>query len=193
MSFEELRNYLERLKPFFLYSFIFFFLSILAGIIVAGLEPRSVVFLTESFSEITGPILALDDWGIFLVIFFNNSLAVFLSILLGFLLAFYPFLVLLINGFIIGILFYASQEMIETFFVAVLPHGVIELPAVFLGTAVGIMIGYLVFKNIFRKEQNPIKAEIRSGLRFFLTLLLPLLLVAAFIETWVTPAILGIS
>jgi uncharacterized membrane protein SpoIIM required for sporulation len=55
------------------------------------------------------------------------------------------------------------------------------------------MIGNLATRKFFRKADLNLGAELASGLRFFLSVIVPLLLVAALVEAFVTSALVSPS
>jgi stage II sporulation protein M len=71
---------------------------------------------------------------------------------------------------------------------SLLPHGVIELPAVLLGTSIGLAIGIQALKRLTGKSDRKIGAELASGLRYFCSIIVPLLFIAALVEAFVTAA-----
>jgi len=70
---------------------------------------------------------------------------------------------------------------------------VIELPAVFLGTSVGLRLGVHGWRRLKGKADKTLLAELADGLRIYFTVILPLLLVAAAVEVYVTPLIVSLS
>lgn len=150
---------------------------------------ESFIFLTQmNFSET------------FLFIFFNNTLKVFLGMILGIFFGIIPILFLIINGFVIGFVatYVYSDFGIMGLMVALAPHGVFELAALFIGSGYGIYLGFTTYRMIkygnltlpvLRKnikkfklpdQINNIFKEIIDG---FVLIVLPLLLLAAIIET----------
>ncbi|MCD4815833.1 MAG: stage II sporulation protein M, partial [Methanosarcinales archaeon] len=77
---------------------------------------------------------------------------------------------------------------------ALLPHGIIELPMIFISASMGLRLGVLAFQKIFRIKEEEIrfKYELFSAIRFFVTVIVPLLFIAAIIETFITSTILYI-
>ncbi len=71
---------------------------------------------------------------------------------------------------------------------AIAPHGVIELPMMMLSAAIGLRLGYSVLMTLFRQPADVVQ-EIKDGLRVFAVWVLPLLLVAAFVESYITTAL----
>ena len=74
---------------------------------------------------------------------------------------------------------------------ALLPHGIIELPMVFLSASIGLRLGHHVFLYLIGRPTE-IKREFKEGLKFYFHWIMPLLFVAAIIETFITPLILSL-
>jgi stage II sporulation protein M len=70
-----------------------------------------------------------------------------------------------------------------------LPHGIIEISAVLLAAAAGLRLGAVAVERLRRRDVK-LKLELARAWRFFVTLVLPALVVAAVIETLVTPFLL---
>jgi len=64
---------------------------------------------------------------------------------------------------------------------AILPHGVLELPALFLASAYGIFLGVRFSKLVFKKE-NFLPHFLHAN-RVYFKIILPLFFFAAIIET----------
>jgi stage II sporulation protein M len=128
-------------------------------------------------------------------IFLNNASKTLLAILLGGFFGVIPGIFLLTNGVALGVVLSLSMQTrgLALSLLSILPHGVLELPAVFLGTSIGLMIGNLATRKFFRKADLNLGAELASGLRFFLSVIVPLLLVAALVEAFVTSALVSPS
>ena len=184
----------------YLYSIRFYilFVSVLfIGSIVLGY----VGFMSETFSEPLEAIQQLSEdikdftqlypsWIIFLVffavLFLNNSFTCFLNIILGPLIGIFPMFSAFING---GLLGWFAQEEGLIIFLAIVPHGIFELPAFLLSTAIGLRLGREVLK---RKGERHLKKELMNGLRMYLILILPLLFIAALIESFLIVATLSL-
>ena len=75
----------------------------------------------------------------------------------------------------------------------IVPHGVLELPAIFLGTSIGLRLGAHAWRWLAGKADKTLFSELGDGLRIYFSLIVPLLLVAAAVEVYVTPLIAGLS
>ena len=87
---------------------------------------------------------------------------------------------------------YSPQTYLWLLLLALLPHGIIELPMVFLAAGIGLRLGHQVLTALTGKPTE-IKREFKDGIRFYFRWIMPLLFVAAVIETFITPLLLGIS
>lgn len=178
-----LYGYLYSLRFYILFASILFIGSTILGYVgfFGGTFSRPMGRFQE-LSEVVEDFTRLYPlWIIFLVafglIFLNNALTCFLNIVLGPLLAIAPLASMVFNGGLIGCL---AQKEGLIIFVGILPHGIFEIPALLLSGAIGLRIGREVLKN--RAERN-LKSALNKGLRAFLVLILPLLLIAAVIES----------
>ena len=181
------KGYFHSLRYSFLLSLFLFLISVYAGY---SLSERFPVSMLEMLREI---FVGTEEWHPFLLmvfIFLNNSLKCFLVILLGFIFGIVPLLFVAINGFIVGLITFEVEKLIGLPFAlaATLPHGVIEIPMVLLSSAIGIRIGYETVNKM--RGKGSIKRELRRGIKFFALRILPLLLLAAIIEAFVTPLII---
>jgi stage II sporulation protein M len=81
-----------------------------------------------------------------------------------------------------------------TFAAGVLPHGIFELTAVFLATAAMFDIGAkLVTPQTDRSLGEVLLISLSDWLRVFVGLVVPLLVIAALIEVYVTPQLIKLA
>ncbi len=169
-------------------SIAIFTLSILAGHYFA-IEEKDLAnkILDQFFSQFNLEVSTLE---LFLFIFINNALKAFIAIITGLFFGIFPILFLYINGFLIGMLITLKLSEIGFYKILalILPHGIIEIPAVILSASYGIELGILVIKKISGEEVE-IKKSLRKFLTTYLKAILPMLLIAALIETFITPII----
>jgi stage II sporulation protein M len=129
-------------------------------------------------------------------LFLKNSLTAALAFLLGPLLLLFPAGVLLLNGFMVGFVgsAVANQVSIQTAFSSLVPHGIFELPALIFASAAGFRFGVAALRKasaLLRRRDYSLYFELNSAFRLFI-IAVALLLIAAVIETYVTPFIVGI-
>jgi stage II sporulation protein M len=191
MSREERRAYLKRLYPYLKTSLVLFCTGIVVGSIsvthfpeLAGQFESSVVGFVRIFHGLSRLELAV-------AIFLNNASKTLLGIVLGSLFGIIPVVFLLANGTALGVVFSLSAQSRGPWLslLSILPHGIFELPAVFLGTSIGLMVGSHAVKQLFGRVETTLGGELLRGLRFFCTVILPLLLTAALVEAFLTSAL----
>lgn len=79
------------------------------------------------------------------------------------------------------------------FLVGILPHGVIEIPALILGVTLGVHICNKLVKKILKRSfKGELKQAIIGCLRIYLLWMIPLFFIAAFIETFITPILFNV-
>ncbi|PKM59600.1 MAG: hypothetical protein CVU99_12470 [Firmicutes bacterium HGW-Firmicutes-4] len=188
-------NYFEKnLKPTFYFCLAFFGIMIVLNTLLFLSDPTlsqsyfkelQVLFNQKEFLEGTG----VELW---LGIFLNNVIASGISSLLGVIpFLFLPMFSLASNAIIIGLIGAVYQTNgigWLAFLVGILPHGVIEIPALILGVTLGVHLCLKLSKTILRRS---IKGELKQAaigcLRIYILWLIPLFFLAAFIETFMTP------
>ncbi len=128
------------------------------------------------------------------VIFKNNLVAATVLILSGSFFAIFPIFGLLINGVMIGVVLNMvsgiSMSTLLVLVVGILPHGILEIPAIIIAGGFGIKLGLVWLfpdKNISRWQSylNTWKDTLQIAPFIFL-----LLVGAALIEGVVTPALM---
>ena len=129
-------------------------------------------------------------------LFFNNITASLLSMLYG-LIPFLPLSALALgtNALMLGAFAAVYQQQgigLGVYVLGVLPHGIFELSALILSCALGLLICRTGTERILKKSDTPFFRRVLDCIRVFLTFSVPLLLVAALIETYVTPALLNL-
>ncbi len=188
---EAFRTYIDELIPFVRISLLLFLLSTIAGYAYYTIEPSYALDSLSGLEELAEMLQGLSAFEIMLLIFVNNSVKMFFSILLGVALGIVPFGFLVLNGFILGVFaHYMAVENGTLFVIAGLtPHGIIEIPMLIISSAIGMKIGYVAL-NTIRSQPSDLKVEIIRGIKFYLHWLFPLILLAAIIETFITPVII---
>ncbi|MEG1869956.1 MAG: stage II sporulation protein M, partial [Oscillospiraceae bacterium] len=127
----------------------------------------------------------------------NNVVATLSATALGVIpCAFLPIIVIASNGIIIGMVtsFSVSGGQGGLFLAAgLLPHGIFEIPALALSVALGLNLCLQLTRKIFSKAGQPTFIELtRETLRSYLLTVLPLLLIAAFVEAFITGAVINL-
>jgi stage II sporulation protein M len=188
----EISSYLGRLRPYLGASIVLLAAGALLGVLAIPYAPALAQSLGESiggfvklFRELPKPQLAL-------AIFFNNAMKTLVVIFGGLLLGIIPVIFLIVNGGALGFVLYLSiqQRGLSDSLMAILPHGVLELPAVLLGTSLGLLLGGSAIKKLSGTAALPVRRELALALRLFAVLIVPLLALAALVESFVTSALM---
>lgn len=121
----------------------------------------------------------------------NNIRVAFLAFATGTLAGFPSLLLLFYNGMPLGGLamqqHMAHRDML--FWSLILPHGVIELTAIIIGGAAGMVIGYALVAPGERSRRDALATAGGEAVRLVLGTL-PLFIAAGFIESFITPSAL---
>ena len=98
--------------------------------------------------------------------------------------------VFVVMGYLYTQLSVAHFDM-TVFFAGILTHGVIEIPAIVLATAAAFKLGAIVTEPPKGKTVGAAFMEsLGDTLKIFIGLVLPGLIIAAFIESFITPRVL---
>lgn len=139
----------------------------------------------------------INSLQLFFGLFINNSTAVIILILSGFLFGIFPAWGMILNGMLIGYLMAATVNgggnPFAMFLFGILPHGLFEFPALIIAASYGLVLGAAVFQSIVRLFRPDLRRDRPVGWKkilrpFFSTLLITLLLlvIAAAIESTIT-------
>jgi stage II sporulation protein M len=179
-------------KWWILVALLIFSIGIALGLATPATSTNPIseeITALEKLSDLVAPFKVTTV----IFIFLKNVIALLLSFALSPILCLMPVLTLSINGWILALV---SGEIVQEkslgFLLAgVLPHGIIELPALFIGEAAALSFGVAVMVALFRKEKRSLlSSSLKQNLRY-LTIALALLLPAAIIETYITPLLVG--
>ena len=193
MKIPEIKKYLKSLKNYILFSSLVFLFAILSGYLFAQNFPEETQEIIKELEKFFSISEETTSFQMFLFILENNVIKLFTVILLGIFAGLIPLLSLWGNGMILGIFAQiVSQELSWTFLIlGILPHGIIEIPVLILSAAIGIRIGKLAVWRIFNRHKN-FRKEFTKAIKFYIVILIPLLFIAALIEAFITPVLLGI-
>ena len=100
--------------------------------------------------------------------------------ILGIFFGIFPLWFTLQNGYVLG--FVSSISVGEAGIGSlwrIIPHGIFELPAIFISLGLGIKLGSFVFYKDSRKKFNEF---LKNSLRVFIFIVIPLLVLAGIIE-----------
>jgi stage II sporulation protein M len=161
--------------------------STLIGATMAVAMPQESQQFVEAISNQMKPLLSDSSFTLMINIFVNNTRACLLEVGLGLGLGLLPLLIIFVNGIAMGLVIALSLAQTGPLFLAaaLLPHGIIEIPVVALSAAIGLRFGHCVLMAALRQAVD-LKKELVEGVSVFIFWLVPLLFVAAFVESYVT-------
>lgn len=168
------------LVPIFALSLFLFVFSIFMGYSMG--EDIPATMFEGVLSNIPDPSESTQV-EMFTAILTNNVIACFLFLASGVIIGIPPLLFIIVNGFFVGWISYSAAMDLGLGFVVMtlLPHGVIEIPTITLSAAMGVGLGYQLINRLRRREG--LQRYVIDSLSLFVTRIIPLLLVAAVIET----------
>lgn len=178
----------------FLLSAAIFAVSTYIGVLASQVNPQAVASsqLIRELEEVLAPLRLLNGPQIMLLIFLNNSIKALVVIILGYTVGLVPFIFLVINGLLIGLVVGSISVFSGPWAAlpALAPHGVIELPALLLASGLGFRVALAVVRRLIGHDVRP-GQELKNGLLIYAKFILPALFIAAIIETFVTPLVIG--
>lgn len=185
--------YLSRLRPYIATSLTIFAAGMAIGLTVVYQVPGLTDQFVNTLAEFVGMFKGMPKWKLAAAIFFNNSFKTLLAILLGPALGLVPIIFLLANGAALGVALSLSIHARgwSASLLSILPHGIIELPAVFLGTSIGVMLGVQTIQRLTGRSDTNLSGEMGSALKYYCTVIVPLLFLAALVEAFVTAALVA--
>jgi len=192
LSIKDDLAYLRSISSFVGLSVFIFALTAVMGYWAAGVNPELASQWRAELDALKW-ILEQPPLMIMIIIFLKNLLASAMAMLLGLGLGLIPLLVVTSNGFLLGIVAYSAVQQSGPLFLAagILPHGIIELPAVLVSIAIGFRLGYLLAFTLAR-EKADLSGETKIAVRFLWRYIAPLLFLAAIIETFITPIAISV-
>ncbi len=184
-------------KPL-LYSFIFFMCFVLIGVLSAHYDDSFVrLILGDGYVDMTNENIEKNDpFGVykdrdplimFLQIAFNNIFVSFRVFVMGLLWSVGTVYSLFYNGVMLGAFeyYFFSKGVGLSSILVVFIHGTLEISAIIIAGAAGLILGNsILFPSTYTRLQS-IKRGAKDGMKIIIGLL-PVFLVAAFFEGFVT-------
>ena len=206
--------FIKRMKRFLWISAILFLFALIAGIVFFKLNPE---LTTRWMSKFRADIVRrypkqMSPWSMFLSILTNNFRVASIMCLSGLVPFFLPSAIAIIanSGALSLVLAYSwslHEPVVFRFTTLVLPHGIVELPTMIFVAGFSLYLSAQMTKRIFRKKRTlpapsgelfsyvnqddvPDRLEAIGDIAKILAgVILPLVLIAALLETFVTPFI----
>ena len=160
----------------------------LLGAVAKAHAPATSQYFDQDIAEFVRLFRALPKLELAGAIFLNNTLKALFVMVGGIALGILPVIFIFANGAAVGFVLYGSIESrgLLTALLAILPHGIFELPAVLLATSMGLLLGRSSIKKLFGGGETTISGELALALKFFVKIVVPLLFIAALVEAFVT-------
>jgi stage II sporulation protein M len=196
----KLQGWIQQFQPmkhYVIATAFVFLIGVFLGYTDSSAFEKLIHAQLEQMQGIADEIKQADhqQWELFLRIILNNLLASGVVILFGLFFGLVPLYFLVSNGMLLGYIA-ANRSEGETMFhilMGLLPHGIFEIPAIILASAVGLRLGFIMlesFGSLFNLER---RKRYQMKLLAFIKLLIPMLalitglmLLAAIIESTVT-------
>lgn len=170
-----------------------FLVLVVLSYIAGRLFPEIPATILTYFNEVVADSGIVRDDGSFsaLALFGNNLRAMVLSTLYGFIPFLYlPALSMGVNAILLGMVASSVNGQWLLLAAGILPHGIFELPALCLGLAAGLCLCQNINRYIRKNEKGIMKPLLLNILRVTGLVVIPLLVVAAIMESYVTPAVM---
>ena len=165
-------------------NFIYAIIAVFFGLALIGFifpVPDSIATeIMKMLEEILKKTEGLSQFELIRFIFFNNIQSSFFGLILGIFLGIFPMIFAAFNGYVLG---FVADKAVEAGGVGVLwkllPHGIFELPAIFISLGMGFRFGIFVLKN---SKLESFKLHVYDLITVFVFIVIPLLILAAIIE-----------
>lgn len=170
-----------------------FLVLVVLSYIAGRLFPEIPAAILTYFNEVVADSGIVRDDGSFsaLALFGNNLRAMVLSTLYGFIPFLYlPALSMGVNAILLGMVASSVNGQWLLLAAGILPHGIFELPALCLSLAAGLCLCQNINRYIRKNEKGLMKPLLLNILRVTGLVVIPLLVVAAIMESYVTPAVM---
>ncbi len=169
-------RYLRESTVYIIGVIVLFALSIFFGFAFPTLFTRFDDLLRDIIAATKG----LSAFDLIVYIFANNFQSSLYGIIFGVLFGLFPAGAAILNGALLGYVLHLSWGVtgISEFW-RLLPHGIFELPAVFISLGLGVRLGTWVFA---KRRMAALAHHLYHGLLVFILIVVPLLIIAAIIE-----------
>ncbi|MFA5992591.1 MAG: stage II sporulation protein M [Candidatus Pacearchaeota archaeon] len=178
-NFTKSWDFIKKSRNYILFVVI---LLLIFGFIGFVFQPPALVeMLKKIIQELLDKANNLNFIEMFWFIFRNNVGVAVMSIVFGIVFAIFPILTIISNGYMLG---FVANKAIESGGIFVIwklfPHGIFELPAIIISLAFGIKLGLFLFS---KNPKKSLVSHLMNAARVFFFIIVPLLLIAALIET----------
>ncbi len=180
-----------QLKNAIAITIIIFSATLIAGWFGTAHDPAIGENLMTLFEkEVVGQLKGDNPLEMFIKLFANNFETCILLFLGGASFGILTVFIMSLNGVVIGSIMEIIFHDHSLAFVAaaILPHGIFEIPAFIIAGALGILLGQSLIAEWYGRADTAIDAGQYACL--FVTYVLPLVAIAAFVEAFITPVVI---
>ncbi|MAG38255.1 hypothetical protein CMI45_02630 [Candidatus Pacearchaeota archaeon] len=169
-------NYLKESKNYVYAVALVFVASSVLGFVFSS----ELGFFDELLKELIDKTEGLNAGEMIWFIFTNNVTSSFLALILGVFLGIFSIFNSLFNGLLLGYVYFKASEVAGYgIFWKLVPHGIFELPAIFISLGLGVKFGMFLFA---KDKKRTFIERLKKSMKVFVTIVLPLLVIAAVIE-----------
>ncbi|MBU0907224.1 MAG: stage II sporulation protein M [Nanoarchaeota archaeon] len=178
-QFKEAWSYIKESRG---YIFIAVALFILSSIVGAVFQEAFAPMINEILKNLIDKTSGLNTPEMIFFILQNNAQSAFLSIFFGMIFGIFPIISTVTNGVVVGYVLVKATEIagISSWW-RILPHGIFELPAIFISFGLGIKLGFTLFLKREARTKE-FKKRFYNSMNTILMIIIPLLIIAAIIE-----------
>lgn len=201
LSIKEDIEYILGIRKCIIVATIIFLSSIALGVIMTENTVEGADISQHVIMNI--PIKEHRSFEKLVIIFQSNLYNCVLAILLGIGLGIIPVYIAIYNGVLMGTVIGYTSNMpngVVKFIISILPHGIIEIPIMLISIGIGLKMGYNMFSFLLHigskklDKRRVLLQELEQSALICIKLIIPGLLIAAMIESYITPLIMeGIS
>ncbi len=179
---EEYRKSWEYLK--LSKNFLYIVTGVFLFVVLVGVFVPTPEYFSEQILEFIRQLLektsGMSTEELMKFILFNNVKSSFFGMIFGIILGIFPMITVIVNGYLIG---FVSALSVQSEGISILwrlvPHGIFELPALIISLGIGLKLGTFLFQ---KEKIETFRDYLYNSLRVFLFIVIPLLVIAAFIE-----------
>jgi stage II sporulation protein M len=179
---KESRNFIySAILIFLIFTVLGFFFEDLVNMLFSSffnidLNERLIDYISRLVQQTEG----MSQSQLIRFIFFNNLQSSFFGMIFGIFFGIFSMVAIISNGYILGFVASLSVKLQGVFVLwRILPHGIFELPAIFISLGLGLKLGMYVLMG---NKKESFMYYLTNSLRVFLLVVLPLLIAAALIE-----------
>jgi stage II sporulation protein M len=178
-NYKKCWDYLKVSRNFIYAIGIVFLIFVLVGFFIPASDQTEKLIL-EFVKDLIEKTQNMSQRELSIFIFLNNLQSSFFGMVFGIIFGIFSLFMILVNGYLLGfiaLMSVRSQGVLSLW--RIFPHGIFELPAVFISLGLGLKLGTFIFQ---KKKLRSLRLYFYNSLRVFLFIVLPLLVVAAIIE-----------